>query len=96
MVRIPKKEIAMKPVHIIDELHFSKNILSLNVNGEENEFELREISQSLFNTTNEERSQFEISPSGYGIHWPLIDEDLSINGLLNITHSSIASNCITN
>ncbi|MFI5222153.1 MAG: DUF2442 domain-containing protein, partial [Bacteroidia bacterium] len=29
-----------------------------------------------------ERGNFEISPSGYGIHWSLIDEDLSINGLI--------------
>ena len=26
-------------------------------------------------------------PSGYGIHWPLIDEDLSIDGLLGIVHT---------
>jgi hypothetical protein len=24
----------------------------------------------------------ELSPGGYGIHWPLLDEDLSISGLL--------------
>jgi hypothetical protein len=35
-----------------------------------------------------ERTTFEISPSGYGIHWPLIDEDISIDGLLGITHSA--------
>ncbi len=29
-----------------------------------------------------ERAMYRISPSGYGIHWPLIDEDLSINGIL--------------
>ena len=27
--------------------------------------------------------QAELSPSGYGIHWPLIDEDLSVNAFLN-------------
>jgi hypothetical protein len=25
---------------------------------------------------------FEISPSGYGIHWPDLDEDLSIDGMI--------------
>jgi len=25
-----------------------------------------------------ERSRAELSPSGYGIHWPLIDEDLAV------------------
>lgn len=29
-----------------------------------------------------ERLQAELSPGGYGIHWPLLDEDLSVNGLL--------------
>ena len=26
----------------------------------------------------------ELSPGGYGIHWPLIDEDLFIGGLVKI------------
>ncbi|MBF0567096.1 MAG: DUF2442 domain-containing protein, partial [Nitrospirae bacterium] len=30
---------------------------------------------------------FEISPSCYGIHWPLLDEDISIDGLLGIVHA---------
>lgn len=30
----------------------------------------------------QERLLAELSPGGYGIHWPLIDEDLSVNGLL--------------
>jgi hypothetical protein len=30
----------------------------------------------------EERSRAELSPSGYGIHWPLIDEDLAVGPLL--------------
>ncbi len=32
--------------------------------------------------TEAERSNAELSPGGCGIHWPLLDEDLSINGLL--------------
>ncbi|MFZ4524578.1 MAG: DUF2442 domain-containing protein [Chlorobium sp.] len=30
------------------------------------------------------RKTFEVSPSGYGIHWPLLDEDISIDALLGI------------
>ncbi len=26
--------------------------------------------------------KYEISPSGYGIHWPSLDEDLSVKGFL--------------
>jgi hypothetical protein len=29
-----------------------------------------------------EREHARLSPGGYGIHWPLLDEDLSIAGLL--------------
>jgi hypothetical protein len=29
-----------------------------------------------------EQSRAEMSPSGYGIHWPLLDEDLAIGPLL--------------
>ncbi|MBZ5586599.1 MAG: DUF2442 domain-containing protein [Acidobacteriia bacterium] len=29
-----------------------------------------------------ERSRMELSPSGYGIHWQLIDEDLAVAPLL--------------
>jgi hypothetical protein len=34
--------------------------------------------------TEAERNFYKISPSGYGIHWPAIDEDLSIKGLINL------------
>lgn len=32
--------------------------------------------------TAEERRRAELSPGGYGIHWPMLDEDLSIGGLV--------------
>ena len=50
-------------------------------------FNLKDISLKLLNATKEERNQFEISPANYGIHWPLIDEDLSIKGLINKSSS---------
>ncbi len=36
----------------------------------------------LLHATAEERSNFELLGDGEGIHWPAIDEDLSIAGLL--------------
>ena len=36
----------------------------------------------LSEATKEELENYEISPSGYGIHWPDLDEDLSILGFL--------------
>jgi Protein of unknown function (DUF2442) len=29
-----------------------------------------------------ERAQVKLSPSGFGIHWPLLDEDLTVEGLV--------------
>jgi hypothetical protein len=37
----------------------------------------------LADATKEQLQNFEISPSGRGIHWPEIDEDLSAQGLLD-------------
>jgi hypothetical protein len=39
-------------------------------------------SAKLSAATESQRMYAELSPGGYGIHWPLLDEDLSINGLL--------------
>jgi len=36
----------------------------------------------LANATAEQRSHWELAGGGYGIHWPMIDEDLSTEGLL--------------
>lgn len=32
--------------------------------------------------TPEERANFEISGAGYGIHWPDLDEDIGVEGIL--------------
>ncbi len=36
----------------------------------------------LVHGTPEERQRFEIAGAGYGIHWPDLDEDVSVEGLL--------------
>lgn len=36
----------------------------------------------LLEATAEQRASWEIAGAGYGIHWPQIDEDLSVEGLL--------------
>jgi hypothetical protein len=36
----------------------------------------------LESATAEQRANWEIAGAGYGIHWPEIDEDLSVEGLL--------------
>jgi hypothetical protein len=36
----------------------------------------------LLHATSEQRANWRIAGAGYGIHWPDIDEDLSVQGLL--------------
>jgi hypothetical protein len=36
----------------------------------------------LLNASEEERDDWELAAGGHGIHWPAIDEDLSVEGLL--------------
>ena len=39
-------------------------------------------SERLAHASPAERNRAQLSPSGYGIHWPLIDEDLAVGPLL--------------
>ena len=77
----------MNQYHRLTNLHFQEDWLVLTIDGEEKKYAIQEISQALTKASEEERNNFEISPSGYGIHWPLLDEDLSVDGLLGIIHA---------
>lgn len=76
----------MDKYHNIQKIEFTDNEMIIVIDGKEYTFQLKEISSRLTKATDSERSNYEISPSGYGIHWPTIDEDLSIDGLLGIKH----------
>jgi hypothetical protein len=73
----------MEKLHKIQELRFDNKFLYLSVDNQTIKIGLSEISDKLANANDIEKNDFEISPSGYGIHWRLLDEDLSVNGLLN-------------
>ena len=74
----------MISTHKIEGLTFDVNVMLLKVDGHIYRIALEKASSKL-NVANEiERGLFKISPSGYGIHWPLIDEDLSIDNLLKL------------
>jgi hypothetical protein len=78
----------MNKHHEITTIKFEKETMSINIDGQDHVFNLKTVSSRLYNATENERINFAISPSGYGIHWPLIDEDLSIDALLGIVHTS--------
>ena len=76
----------MSKVHDVENVAITGDALSLRIDGKGYRFALAEVSPRLLAASASDREQFEISPSGYGIHWPTIDEDLSIDGLLGIRH----------
>lgn len=74
----------MKVSHVIQDISFDKYHLLLVIDGNEIKIPLAKVSKKLEVATDIERQFYKISPSGYGIHWPLIDEDLSVNALLKM------------
>ncbi len=77
----------MKKHHDISSLKFADGFLVITIDGEPKKFTLKKISPALEKASEQEKNNFEISPSGYGINWPLLDEDISIDGLLGIVHA---------
>ena len=76
----------MKPCHEVSDISVTDDVLNMVIDGNKYHFPFAELSTRLLNASKAERERIEVSPSGYGIHWPLLDEDLSIDGLLGITH----------
>jgi hypothetical protein len=87
MGRVSAEASAMKQYHQVTGVRFEGNMMILTIDGQEKRFQVSDISPVLQQASEQERNIFEISPSGYGIHWPLLDEDLSIDGLLGIVHA---------
>jgi hypothetical protein len=77
----------MKKYHDISDLTFDNDFLVVTIDGKTKRYRLKEISSRLEKASTEERNNFDISPSGYGIHWPSLDEDISIDGLLGVVHA---------
>lgn len=68
--------------HNIEAVSFEKDLICLQIDGQTIKLPIASVSKKLEAADDIQRSLFKISPSGYGIHWPLIDEDISIDSLL--------------
>ncbi len=77
----------MISTHTIQEITFELNLIIINIDGKEIKLPLDQVSQKLKTASDLERSFYKISPSGYGIHWPLIDEDLSVDAILKASET---------
>ncbi len=72
----------MKKYHAVANVRFEKHHLLLRVDGRNYKIDLRQQSKKLAFADERTKRNFEVSPSGYGIHWPELDEDLSIDGMI--------------
>ena len=78
----------MDKAHDVESVSFCGNNIMLRVDGKDYEIDVSLQSQRLASATVTQRQNFVVSPSGYGIHWPDLDEDLSIDGLIGVKHRS--------
>ncbi len=78
----------MGKAHDIGNVTVSGSVLHLDVDGKSYEIDLAKESPRLAHATQAQREQIEVSPSGYGLHWPAVDEDLSVDGLIGVRHPS--------
>jgi hypothetical protein len=68
----------------INSIQIEGDLLIIQSEEKVYKWRLADISKKLSQASETERDNFQISPSGYGVHWPQIDEDLSLHGLLRL------------
>jgi hypothetical protein len=86
MGEFPKKERFMKAHHKIDYIKIFSDNMAIGIDGNDFSFNLTDISSRLAKASLSKLENYVISASGYGISWPSIEEDISIDGLLGIKH----------
>lgn len=64
-------------VDVSDDTYFR-----FSVNDVRYQIRWTQMSPPLAAATAAERAVVDVSPSGYGIHWPLLDEDLAVEPLV--------------
>ncbi len=78
----------LEKIHNIQSLTFEGDNMLILIDNQLFKISLFHVSSKLAGANKDERNNYIISPSGYGIHWPALDEDLSVNGLLQSSNSS--------
>lgn len=71
-----------KKFYNVEIIQTEQDVLCLRIDGEVIQIAWADCSPRLAEASTVEREIIEIAPSGYGLHWPLIDEDLAIRPLL--------------
>jgi hypothetical protein len=71
-----------KKIHNVEIIKIDNTHLYLKVDDQSYRISWRNCSPKLMKANQTEREYLEVSPSGYGLHWPLIDEDLAVAPLI--------------
>jgi hypothetical protein len=74
----------MDKFYNVTDLQFDKELMYFKVDGILYKIKICDASDKLAKASEQIRNDYKITPSGYGIHWRQLDEDLSINGLIRI------------
>ena len=72
----------MEKAHDVQAVQTDETYLYLTLDGKSYRIRWTDCSPLLAKATQAQRQRFEVMPSGYGIHWHEIDEDLAITPLL--------------
>jgi hypothetical protein len=72
---------AAKPI-LAKSIRSTREALIIELDGHAVAMPWTECSSRLASAGDIERAIAELSPSGYGIHWPLLDEDLAVGPLV--------------
>ncbi len=68
----------------VSNIEFNGEWMILSVNEETYQIPIIQASKKLAQATDIERKMYRVSPSGYGIHWYAIDEDLTTKGIIKL------------
>jgi Protein of unknown function (DUF2442) len=74
----------MNKLYDVQSLSFESDVMVLVVDGTCYQIPLERASNRLLQASELDRNLYKVAPSGYGIHWITLDEDLSIQGLLKV------------
>lgn len=74
----------MDKIYYISNIQFDNEYMIIMLDNRNLKVRISEASAKLYKASETDKYDYKISPSGYGIHWNNLDEDLSINGLLKI------------
>lgn len=72
----------MAELRSIKDVQIVGKTLKATIDGVSHTFDLARHSRRLANATPEQCAHIEFAPIDFGIHWPDVDEDLSIDGLI--------------